>query len=244
MGELGKILIADDERPQLDPLVESLRKERYQCDGAVDSQTARKLIKSNRYDLLIADIKMPGNEELEFIRELPDIARGLPVILVTAFPSLDLAIQSIQLPVVAYLVKPIDFEELLTHVKSSMKRTQVKQALQRSQERLKRWQSDLDGIVRQTESKEYDKTSIPLDEYISLTLQNIVNILSDIRGLTEAFADDTGERYICRMLKCPRGEQLTEGIREAVKVLEISKSAFKSKALADLKERLLLLLEE
>jgi DNA-binding NarL/FixJ family response regulator len=69
------------------------------------------------YDLLIADIKMPGNSDLEFISALPKIAEGMPVILVTGYPSLNSAIESVQLPVVAYLVKPFELNELLVRVK-------------------------------------------------------------------------------------------------------------------------------
>lgn len=243
MDDLGKILIADDELTFLHATADLLRKEGYFCDCAENSGVARELIKKNRYDLLIADIKMPGNDELEFIHELPSTAKGLPVILVTAFPSVQTAIKSIHLPVIAYLIKPIDFDDLIIHIKSSLRGSQVQYAMNRSRNRLMRWFEELDGMMKYWESEDPNKTDLPLDAFLKLTLQNVVNSVSDIRGLTEVLADDTGERYICRILKCPRGEELVEGIREAVKVLERSKSAFKSKALADLKENLLRLLE-
>ncbi|MCI0692942.1 response regulator [candidate division KSB1 bacterium] len=65
------------------------------------------MLGKNRYDLLIADIKMPGNDELEFIEEPPAIAEGLPVILVTGYPSLNTAIKSTRLHVAGYMMKPL-----------------------------------------------------------------------------------------------------------------------------------------
>ena len=109
MAERGHFLLVDDEETFLYSTAELLRREGYGCDCAPDSATATTMLGNNSYDLLIADIKMPGNAELEFIKALPRIADGIPVILVTAYPTLMTAIQSIQLRVAAYLVKPIDF---------------------------------------------------------------------------------------------------------------------------------------
>jgi len=121
MSELGRIVIADDEETFLYSTADLLRKQGYQCDCALDAAAAAELLRANDYDLLIADIKMPDNEELEFIQGIPLIAEDMPIILVTAYPSLYSAIQSVQLPVVAYMIKPIEFDELLVRVQRSIK---------------------------------------------------------------------------------------------------------------------------
>ena len=121
MAELGRIVIADDEETFLYSTADLLRKQGYQCDCALDAAAAAELLRANDYDLLIADIKMPDNEELEFIQGIPLIAEDMPIILVTAYPSLYSAIQSVQLPVVAYMIKPIEFDELLVRVQRSIK---------------------------------------------------------------------------------------------------------------------------
>jgi DNA-binding response OmpR family regulator len=244
MDNTGKILIADDERTFLKSMADLLRKEGYQCDCASDSDAATQLIQKNRYDLLIADIKMPGNEKLEFIHQLPVIAKGLPVIILTAFPSIDSAVQSIHLPVIAYLVKPIDFDELKVHVKSTMDRSHVYRVMKHNRTRLINWQDELTAMIEGIESEEVGRSETPLDAFLTMTFQNINRSLTEIRELTETLDDITSEDYICRILKCPRAEGLGEGLREAVKVLERTKSAFKSKALADLREKLSTLLEK
>ena len=121
MTKLGRILIADDEEIFLNSMADLLRREGYECGCAPNAIVAAELLRSNDYDLLIADIKMEGNFELEFIQDLPQIATGMPVILVTGYPSMKSAIQSVQLPVVAYLVKPFEFKELLEQVQKSIK---------------------------------------------------------------------------------------------------------------------------
>lgn len=117
MVEPRRILIADDEESFLYSTADILRMEGYDCSCASDARSATAMLRKDSYDLLIADIKMQGNADLEFIKALPQIAEGMPVILVTGYPSLNSAIESIQLPVVAYLVKPFELNELLVRVK-------------------------------------------------------------------------------------------------------------------------------
>lgn len=74
MRELGRILIADDEVGFAEVTADLLREEGYVCDCAADAFAARRLLTGHCYDLLVADIKMPGNEELEFIGILPALA--------------------------------------------------------------------------------------------------------------------------------------------------------------------------
>jgi len=107
--EMGNILIADDEETFLLSTADLLRREGYHCDCAPDGKRAAEMLGKGEYDLLIADIKMPGNGNLELVREMPRLAEGLPVILVTGYPSLKTAMESFQLPVAAYLPKPVEW---------------------------------------------------------------------------------------------------------------------------------------
>lgn len=100
----GRILITDDEETFLHSTAALLQQEGYECTCAIDIKTALEHLNASHYDLFIADIKMPGNPDLEFIRTIPQVAEGLPVILVTGYPSLRSAIDSLELPVSAYLL--------------------------------------------------------------------------------------------------------------------------------------------
>ncbi len=89
---------------------------------------------------------MPGNSELELFKDLQEIAEGMPVILVTGNPSLEIATKSIQLPVTAYMTKPLDFEMLLKHVKSSISNYKTYRSVQNTSQRLQVWQKELASI--------------------------------------------------------------------------------------------------
>ena len=117
-----KILMADDDETFLLATTDLLRREGYECYYAPDAMTVIETLESVKFDLLISDINMPGNNELELIKKLPEIAEGLPVILITGSLYSDAQIQSLKPPVTACLNKPLDFEELLMHVRSSIGR--------------------------------------------------------------------------------------------------------------------------
>jgi DNA-binding NtrC family response regulator len=122
MANSGHILIADDDETFLQSTADLLRREEYVCDCASDAGAVIEILRLARYDLLITDINMPGNTGLELIKNLPENAEGMPVILVTGNHLINTEIQSLQPPVVACMRKPLDFDKLLAQVRISMER--------------------------------------------------------------------------------------------------------------------------
>jgi len=239
MTKLGRILIADDEEIFLNSMADLLRQAGYQCDCAPDAIVAAELLRSAEYDLLIADIKMQGNFELEFIRELPQIAAGMPVILVTGYPSLRSAIESIQLPVAAYLVKPFELEELLVQVQISVKNYRFYKAVRDHRKRLTDWSEDLKGIEEEQNIMPRGGFQSPIDDFLTLTFQNIGGALSDLKHLTKSFSTgSSSQQEVCHLLNCPRLNTLNETLVGTIDILEKTKSAFKSKELGNLRRNL------
>ncbi len=238
MQELGRILIADDEETFLFSTADLLRREGYYCDCAGDAKTAVELLRAQPYDLIISDIKMPGNSELEFIREIPNLAQGLPVILVTGYPSLHSALKSFQLPVMAYLAKPIDLAELLGHARSAIDRYRAFRAVRNSQQRLQDWRADLHTLEQSMHEAPRAQDLQPSLTFLTLTLHNIVGCLADLKNITEALAARSANQEPCQLLNCPRPAVLTNAIVETIEVLEKTKNSFKSKELGELRRKL------
>jgi len=244
MAETGRILVADDDETFLLSTADLLRREGYYCDCAPDAAAAEKLLRAGRYDVLIADIRMPGNSDLEFVRSLPDTARGMPVILVTGYPSLGTAIESIRLPVVSYLVKPVDFDELLDRVRVAMQYSGTYEAVDATRTRVADWNQDLARLEHLMRLSRSDAAPLSTGAFINLTMSNIIGALWDLKSLTESIASRHGEPAACHLLNCPRPAALIEGIAQAVEVLEKTKRAFKSKELAELRRKLEGLIKE
>jgi DNA-binding NtrC family response regulator len=116
MAKGARILLADDEEDFLRYTAALFQKEGYECDCVTDGYSAVEKLKKRRYDAVISDIRMPGNADLRLARETARLQDGVPVILVTAYPSTDTAIPAVSLPVKAYVEKPVEFGDLLATV--------------------------------------------------------------------------------------------------------------------------------
>jgi DNA-binding NtrC family response regulator len=119
MPDEGVILIADDEEHLLTMTAILFRRQGFLCDCSPDAASALAQLKKRRYDLPVSDLQMPGNADMSFIRKAETAAPGLPVILTTAFPTVDSAVQAVELPVVAYVVKPYQPDALLAQVRKA-----------------------------------------------------------------------------------------------------------------------------
>ncbi len=235
--EQGRILVADDDDAFREAISELLHGQGYRCESVPDGDQALEKLRNEEYDLLSADIKMEGNSELEVIRALPRIAEGMPVILITGYPSLKSAIESIHLPVKAYLTKPFEFKELLSQARAAIDSYRVYRATVSLQQRLGQWSEDLKGIGALQGSRVQSHLPTPVDAFIGLTFQNISGALMDVRHLTESVSQRTPGHEVCHLLNCPRLSALKEALAEAVDTPERTKRAFKSKELGDLRTR-------
>lgn len=244
MSDSGRILMIDDEMVLLYAIADQLRGEGYQCDVAGDKDTALELLKQNPYDLLISDINLPGNHNLEVIEELAEVSQGLPIILVTAHPSIESAIQAVQLPVVAYLVKPIGFTRLLAEVRKGIDRYQIYQSVRVARQRMQSWQQELNGLEHSMQMVPGNDSQAPVQAFLALTMQHIAASLDDVRHLTEVLAKASNDQYVCQLLNCPRARVLSEALVETVDVLKKTQTAFKSKELGALRKKLELLIKE
>lgn len=243
MEALGRILIADDEGVFLDSTADLLREQGYLCDCVADGPSAAERLGQEDYDVLVADIRMPGNPNLELIQQVNDISSSVQVILVTGYPSMESAIKSVRLPVCAYLVKPIDFEELKVSVRTAVERSKIYKALRDTESHLTEWQAKVHGMAQLLRDESGAARSVSVETFVNVTLQNIIMGLAGLKNVTEAVARLAGDADICRLVDCPRLESLAKALRETVVVLEKTKSAFKSKELGELRRRLEGLLE-
>jgi two-component system nitrate/nitrite response regulator NarL len=117
----ARLLLADDEETFRNSVAVLLRREGYVCDVASTADEAIEKLSENAYDLLITDLRMPGNTDLELLKAAAASSGVLPVIVVTAYPSVPTAIEAVRCAVVDYLVKPFDFDQLVRAVRQALK---------------------------------------------------------------------------------------------------------------------------
>ncbi|QDU88817.1 Transcriptional regulatory protein ZraR [Pirellulimonas nuda] len=118
----ARILIADDEPLYLRTTGELLRKAGYSCECVGDARAAVEALSRETFDLVLSDLNMPGNAELELLRQGRARWPNTPLIVVTGVPSLPTAIESVRLGIADYLLKPVRFDDLLSSVRRALAR--------------------------------------------------------------------------------------------------------------------------
>jgi excisionase family DNA binding protein len=116
-----RVLVVDDEPSIRELLSKTLAlatdeagTPRYDVETATDASAALDRMRDSAYDLLIADLKMPGMDGLTLIREAKRMRADLPVIIITGFSSESSAIEAVNLGVDGYLTKPFRVPDILT----------------------------------------------------------------------------------------------------------------------------------
>src|SRR3954463_16628502 len=112
-GGRPRVLVVDDEASIRDLLSKTLALAEYDVDLAPDGRTALDRMRMYPYDLLIADLKMPGMDGLTVIREAKRFKADLPVIIITGFSTESSAIEAVNLGVAGYLTKPFRVPQVL-----------------------------------------------------------------------------------------------------------------------------------
>lgn len=233
----GRILLADDDECVLRATSRLLCKAGYDCECAEDADVVVQMLREQEYDVLVADIKMPGNPDLELIQLVPDIAKGLPVILVTGYPSLDSAMQSVMLHVTAYLVKPVDFDTLLEHVRIAVRKHRLLKDVRTADDRLKQTCDEMAHLRTLLEENQSDAFYDAVASFRAHTYRNIASSLMDAWSLDKGAGDFDGDTARA-LLDRPTLSTLGDALRKTIDVLNKTKSAFKSKDLGELRREL------
>ncbi len=249
-SDQDRILIADDEDIFLIPTSKILEAHGYMCDCVHTVQEAEECLKKNRYDLLMIDINMPGNRNLEFLRDRAGDSFFLPVLIVTGYPSLDSAVECLRLSVVDYIIKPVISSDLLKVCRSAIQKGKVLRKMQGMRKDFSQWLSNIQEMETSLLSNQgtgaVATKSGTLDWYLDETVRQFTNIslnlVSTIRSLKQS-GGDTSEN-VCTLMNCPRLISYKRGVQDAVDVLVHTKNSFKSKELAELRKKLETLLQE
>jgi DNA-binding NtrC family response regulator len=138
--ELGGVLIVDDEFSVRDSLTHWFEKDGYRTGSAQDGREALQRLEEGSWDVVLLDIKMPGIDGLELQRRIRDVEPEIPIIMITAFASVESAVQALKEGAFDYVTKPIDPDEL-SHL---VRRAVEQRRLQRENIQLR---SKLDQLV-------------------------------------------------------------------------------------------------
>jgi DNA-binding NtrC family response regulator len=131
------ILIVDDDIAILKYATHILQLEGYDVDAAETGFEAIEKSNARFYNLALLDIKLPDMEGTELLTKMHRTTPSMMKIMVTGFPSLNNAVEALNLGADAYLLKPVELEELLKVVKEKLKEQEEVEKM--SEERVADW---------------------------------------------------------------------------------------------------------
>jgi len=125
-----RILIVDDEDDFRETIINRLKARKIDVEGADSGPQALKMLGAQDFDVVVMDVKMPGMDGIETLREIKHKKPLVEVIILTGHASVETGIQGMQLGAFDYVMKPIALDDLLDKLRQAQARrlTQLNQA--------------------------------------------------------------------------------------------------------------------
>jgi len=121
----GRVLVVDDERRQRDILQMILESEGYETTAAGNGRQALQAARTQPFDVVLTDLKMPDMNGIELLSELLASQPGLCVTLMTAHGTIDSAVDAMKKGAFDYLTKPLEKDEVLVVLRRAMERSHL-----------------------------------------------------------------------------------------------------------------------
>ncbi len=142
MNNNGTVLVIDDEQAILQVMAGNLKQKDFSVVTAESALKGLKLLNNQIFDTVIIDYQMPQMSGLEFLDKLKELEIEVPVIMVTAYGTIEMAVEAMKKGAINYLTKPINYEEMAIMVKNAVD----KQKLQKEVITLRQEVSDRYGL--------------------------------------------------------------------------------------------------
>lgn len=123
---MARILICDDQEMMRDSLAGLLAKEGHDVTAVGDGASAVARVESSKFDLLLTDLRMPKMTGLELLSEIKRLRPELPVVLMTAYATVQTAVEAMRAGAYDYIQKPFDGEELKLLVDRTLEHARLK----------------------------------------------------------------------------------------------------------------------
>jgi DNA-binding NtrC family response regulator len=120
-----KVLLVDDESEFLDTLVKRIKKRNVNAHGVASGEEALAFLNQQPVDVVVLDVRMPGMDGIQALREIKQRYPLIEVIMLTGHASLEVAIEGMELGAFDYMMKPIEIDELLYKLQDAYKKKSI-----------------------------------------------------------------------------------------------------------------------
>ena len=135
-----KVLLVDDEKDFIESLAERLELRDFKVATASNGDDAVNLVQKNEYDVIVLDVKMPGKDGIETLKEIKNIKQISQVIMLTGHATVETAIEGMKIGAYDYIMKPTVTEDLVELINKAYK------IVEEQKERIRR--AEIENIVK------------------------------------------------------------------------------------------------
>lgn len=121
----GKVLIVDDERNMCELIATDLRMREIESSWCTSAAEATRVVQDQEFDVVLTDVKMPGTSGLQLCEQLTQNRPDIPVVVMTAFGSMETAIEAIRAGAYDFVTKPIEMDLLFLTIQRAIKHRQL-----------------------------------------------------------------------------------------------------------------------
>jgi two-component system response regulator HydG len=116
---VGKLLIVEDQSVLRKGVVSVFRDSGHEVDEAVDAETASEMVQNFSYDVVVTDLKLPGNSGMDLLRVVKSASPSTDVLMMTAYGTVETAIEAMKLGAYDFIQKPFGLPELEMRVQKA-----------------------------------------------------------------------------------------------------------------------------
>ncbi len=193
MSHIPKILVVDDDTTFLLMLKSFLEKKGYSAVTESNAEKGLQALKQSSFDLILSDYRMPGMDGIEMLSTINDMNINTPLILITSYGDIKLAVKAMKLGAADYLTKPVNPEELIALVRSVLE-TPAKEKVSVAKNNSKSPKEEPRSEAAKTDFiKGESPQTRKVNEYVELVGPTNMSVL--IQG-----ESGTGKEYVARQI--------------------------------------------
>ncbi len=147
----SRILIVDDDEKIQQLIAYDLESEGYEIDVAASAEEALSLLgEGGRYDIVMLDVRLPDAEGVQALERIHAVDSGVPVIMISAYATIELAVQAVKIGAYDFLAKPFELEEMRIRVRNAIRSRSLSDEVKTLREQLKE-KYRFDNIIGKSE---------------------------------------------------------------------------------------------